>query len=158
VISLIIPTHDDESRLVEALDALIPASMEALIRELIVVDAGSTDATLAIAEDAGAILAASLDDAVERAKGPWLLVLEPRVVLQPGWEEPVRSHIRQRRTAARFRVRGGGLFGPKPVALLVLKEAARGRFAGVGNRLQQGIGRIGKIDGLVEGARGVLRR
>ena len=45
MISLIIPTHNDEARLVEVLDPLVPASMEALIRELIIVDAGSTDAT-----------------------------------------------------------------------------------------------------------------
>ena len=157
MISLIIPTHNDEARLVEVLDPLVPASMEALIRELIIVDAGSTDATLDIAEDAGAIFAASIDEAVKKAKGPWLMFLEPSVSLQRGWEEPVRTHIRTRRTAVRFQVKGVKLFGAKPVAVLILKQAAGGLFGGVGNRLQE-IGRIGKVGRLGGGARGLFRR
>lgn len=159
MISLIVPTHNDEARLVQALDPLVGASMEGLIRELIVIDAGSTDATLEIAEDAGAVIAASLDEAVARAKGPWLLILEPGVILQPGWEAPVRGHISTRATPARIPVKGAGLLGPKPVAVLCLKQAAGGgSLGGVGDRLQQRLGRIGKMDRLGEGALGVLRR
>ncbi len=158
MISLIIPTHNDEARLVQALEPLVGASMEALVRELIVVDAGSTDATLEIAEDAGAVFAASLDEAVKQAKGPWLLILDPRVILQSGWEKPVRGHIGTRKSPARFHIKGAGLFGPKPVAILCLKQTAGGGgLGGVGHRLQQRIG-IGKMDRLGEGALGVFRR
>ena len=53
MISVIIPTFNDEAHLVAVLSPLVPASMEGLIRELIIVDAGSTDATLEIADSGG---------------------------------------------------------------------------------------------------------
>ena len=56
MISVIIPTLNAERCLSETLTALVPAAVDGLIREAIVVDGGSRDRTLAIVEAAGAEL------------------------------------------------------------------------------------------------------
>ena len=57
MISVVIATQDDERTLGQTLAALVPAAVDGLVREVILADAGSTDHTLAIAEDAGARVA-----------------------------------------------------------------------------------------------------
>ena len=158
MISVIIPTFNDEAHLVAVLSPLVPASMEGLIRELIIVDAGSTDATLEIADDAGARIIPSgqggLDQAIALARGPWLLLLDPGVVLEAGWEASVRTHIGTRRGAAEFRRErsDGGLLAavlpPKATAVLVLKQAAQGGtiVRTGGNRLQARVGKARRLD------------
>jgi len=53
VIFVIIPTHNSAAQLSRALAPLAPAAMGGFVKEVIVADAGSTDATLALAEDSG---------------------------------------------------------------------------------------------------------
>lgn len=160
MISVIIPTLNDEARLVGALEPLIPASMEGLVRELVVVDLGSTDATLEIADDAGARIvnaadrASGLTQAVKDARGTWLLFLDPGVTLQAGWEIAVREHLNASRAPALFKLQRkdggflGGLFAPRAMALLVLKQACEGGLLGriVRNGHQLGVGQARRID------------
>lgn len=104
MISVIVATRDSASVLPSCLAALVPAAVSGLVREVIVADAGSTDATLEIAEDAGARVVATIEDAVAGAKGDWLLVLPPSVRLEPGWEGEAALHVDRRRgVAAAFR-------------------------------------------------------
>ncbi len=113
MISVIIPTCDSARVLPACLAALVPAAVSGLVREVIVVDAGSADATLAIAEDAGARLAATVEAAAANAKGEWLLVLPPTVRLEPGWEAEAALHVDRRSgVAAAFRptLEGEGLW------------------------------------------------
>lgn len=136
MISIVIATLNDAHRLTAALSPLVSAAMEGLVRELIVVDGGSDDETLEIADDAGARIIRSQGDAQARlqegvavAKGPWLLLLDPGVRLQAGWESAVSKHIDGRKTPARFRLESGQggwlarLSPPKALALLTLKKA-----------------------------------
>jgi len=90
VISVIIPTLNAEQGLAATLTALVPAAVEGLVREVIVVDGGSTDRTLKIAETSGAeIVRASggrglqLAAGAERARFPWLLFLHADTRLPP---------------------------------------------------------------------------
>ena len=53
MISVIIPTLNAERTLAHTLAALVPAVVEGIVQEAIVVDGGSTDETRAIAEAAG---------------------------------------------------------------------------------------------------------
>ena len=53
MISVIIPTLNAERTLAHALAALVPAVVEGIVQEAILVDGGSTDETCAIAEAAG---------------------------------------------------------------------------------------------------------
>lgn len=94
MITAVIATLNDERRLGLTLAALVPAAVEGLVRELIVADGGSSDATLEIADDAGAAMVADgLAEACHRAKEPWLLVLDPGARLTPGWEAVAHAHM-----------------------------------------------------------------
>lgn len=100
MISVIIPTLNAESRLAPAMTALIPAVVDGLVREVIVVDGGSTDRTLRIAESAGAEVLRSepgrghqLIAGAEAARFPWLLFLHADTMLEPGWEHEAQTFI-----------------------------------------------------------------
>jgi rSAM/selenodomain-associated transferase 2 len=116
MISVVIPTLDAEEGLAATLTALVPAIVEGLLREVIVVDGGSRDRTLRIADAAGVEVVQSargrgtqLATGAERARSPWLLFLHADTVLQRGWEDEIaalieRVDIGQRpATAAAFR-------------------------------------------------------
>lgn len=100
MISAIIPTLNAEASLARTFSALIPAAVEGLVREVIVADGGSTDATLKIVEDAGAAAVVSeagrgqqLRAGIARARFPWLLILHADTVLEPGWEQPASDFM-----------------------------------------------------------------
>jgi GT2 family glycosyltransferase len=94
MISVVIATLNAAGTLPAALSALVPASVSNLVREVVVADAGSTDATLEIVDDAGArLVAGGLEAGLAAAKGPWLLVLAPDTRLAPEWETAARDHI-----------------------------------------------------------------
>lgn len=101
-ISLVIPTLNAEAGLPRCLAALTEGLHEGLIRELIVTDGGSDDATLDVADAAGAVIVTGppsrggqLRRGAEAARGDWLLVIDPDTVLAPGWTRPVHEAIRQ---------------------------------------------------------------
>jgi len=105
MISVIVPTRDSAATLPACLAALVPAAVNALVREVIVADGGSSDATLEIAEDSGAKVVGSIDDAVALAKSDWVMVLSPLARLERGWEAEVKLHIdRHAGKAACFRL------------------------------------------------------
>ncbi|MFW8636340.1 TIGR04283 family arsenosugar biosynthesis glycosyltransferase [Cribrihabitans pelagius] len=117
-LSIVIPTLDAEDELPACLTALMEGLTAGLIRELIVSDGGSADATRRIAAEAGAEWlsgAASRGGQLRRgcaaAKGEWLLVLHADTRLEPGWAAAVSQHLQegQGRPAyfrLRFRSRG----------------------------------------------------
>lgn len=116
MISVVIPTLNSEAELGPALTSLVPAAVDGLVREVIVADGGSSDRTLDIADGAGADIvrastsrSAQLKAGAARARFPWLLFLNPEIVLDPGWEREASVHMervdngRRRNAAASFR-------------------------------------------------------
>jgi rSAM/selenodomain-associated transferase 2 len=116
MISVIIPTLNAERTLAHCLAALVPAVVEGIVQEAIVVDGGSTDETGAIAEAAGTHLLAApagrgrqLEAGAAKARGDWLLFLHADTVLDPGWAEEAQNFIeriesgRRAQAAAFFR-------------------------------------------------------
>jgi glycosyltransferase involved in cell wall biosynthesis len=100
MISVLIATHDDERTLGQTLASLVHAAVEGLVREVILADAGSSDGTLAVADDAGARVVrcdgspeARLAEAVKAARSDWLLILDVAAPAPPGWEEAVASAL-----------------------------------------------------------------
>lgn len=100
MISVIIPTLDSEKGLAATLGALVPAAVEGLVGEVIIIDGGSTDGTAAIADDAGATFIVrtggrghQLAAGARRAKFPWLLFLHADTVLEPGWEREAAAFM-----------------------------------------------------------------
>ena len=116
MLSVVIPTLNAEAGLAATLSALVPAAVDGLVREVVIVDGGSNDSTIAIAEASGARLVRS-----ERGRGvqlgcgaattrfPWLLFLHADTVLEPGWEREAATFIdrvdlgQRRPCAAAFR-------------------------------------------------------
>jgi rSAM/selenodomain-associated transferase 2 len=100
MISVIIPTLNAEATLAATLAALVPAAVDGLIREVVVVDGHSTDRTAAIAEEAGATLiacaggrGAQLKAGAALARFPWLLFLHADTELELGWEREAASFM-----------------------------------------------------------------
>lgn len=100
MISVVIPTLNAEQGLAATLTALVPAAVEGLVREVIVVDGGSTDRTLKIAETSGAEIVRAAEGrgmqlaaGAERARFPWLLFLHADTVLDVGWEREASAFI-----------------------------------------------------------------
>jgi glycosyltransferase involved in cell wall biosynthesis len=100
MISVVIATRNDALTLVQTLASLVPAAVDGLVREVVVADAGSTDDTLAIADDAGARIVrcegppeAQLLAGCKAARADWLLLLEASVSVPHGWEGAAGRHI-----------------------------------------------------------------
>jgi glycosyltransferase involved in cell wall biosynthesis len=94
MISVVIATLNDERRLAETLSALIPAAVDGLVHQVVLADGGSADATLEIAEDAGALIVKGpLSAGIAAAGEPWILVLDAGARLTPGWEPVAYAHI-----------------------------------------------------------------
>jgi rSAM/selenodomain-associated transferase 2 len=100
MISVIIPTLNAEATLAPTLAALVPAAVDGLIREVIVVDGGSGDRTAKIAEESGATLmergggrGPQLRAGADQARFPWLLFLHADTELETGWEREVTGFM-----------------------------------------------------------------
>jgi glycosyltransferase involved in cell wall biosynthesis len=100
MISVILPTCNDEVALAHALAALVPAAADGMVREVIVADAGSEDGTLQVADAAGcrifrggASRGEDLSRAAAIARSDWLLFLSPRAMLEPGWQREAHDFI-----------------------------------------------------------------
>ena len=118
-LSVIIPTLDAGQGLPACLGALVEGLESAVIRELIVSDGGSGDATLQLADAAGAIIVqgapsrgGQLRRGAQVASGDWLLFLHADTVLPPGWPQAVQAQIAKGGPAA-FRL-GFDTRGPMP--------------------------------------------
>lgn len=104
MISVLIETRNDEDALARTLGSLVAAAVEGVVREVIVVDRGSTDHTAVVADHAGCNLIAHGDLAggLKRARGEWILLLEPGARLSDGWIEDVVHHTARLTNPARF--------------------------------------------------------
>lgn len=109
MISVVIPTFDAERTLQQTMAPLVAAAVEGLVRQVVVADGGSTDATLELAEDAGATIVRTargrgvqLAAGCAAAKGDWLLVLHADTELGEGWERAAADHINRQPGKAGF--------------------------------------------------------
>jgi rSAM/selenodomain-associated transferase 2 len=136
MISVVIPTLNAERTLGPTLSALVPAAVDGLIREVVIADGGSTDATCDIADEAGARIVRGqtgrgqqLAAGAREAKGRWLLFLHADTCLGPGWEEEAFHHIQgiertdqpDRAAAFRFRLDDTGLRAGLLQAIVALR-------------------------------------
>lgn len=111
-LSVIIPARNAAAALPGTL-ASLEAGGDALVREVLVVDGGSSDGTAEVARRLGAALVAcppgrgiQLARGAQEAAGSWLLFLHADTRLGPGWAEAVGRFIADpahERAAAYFR-------------------------------------------------------
>ena len=102
MLSAIIATHESERTLVPTLAALVPGVASGLLREVVVADAGSRDATAEVAEIAGCRFMASsealgvrLKAAAAATRAPWLMFLRAGTVPEPGWVSAADKFMEQ---------------------------------------------------------------
>jgi glycosyltransferase involved in cell wall biosynthesis len=102
LITVIIGTDNSARSLVPTLATLVSGAAAGAVREVIVADAGSTDATAEVADMAGcelivskAPLALRLQEAAQRARAKWLMFLRPGVVLDATWIEEACLFVEQ---------------------------------------------------------------
>ena len=104
MISVLIETLNDEERLARTLASLVGASVEGMVRQVIVWDRGSTDGTSEVADAAGCdwVEAGSVSEAAGQAKSDWLLLLEPGALMGAGWTDAAARHCARAEMAATF--------------------------------------------------------
>jgi glycosyltransferase involved in cell wall biosynthesis len=100
MISVVIATHNDEPVIGQTLAALVHAAVDGLVREVILADAGSTDDTLEVADDAGCHVVqgdgppeARIAEACKTARANWLLILEQPLPPPSAWMKAAAEHI-----------------------------------------------------------------
>lgn len=106
MLSVVIPALNAGATLRDCLDGIEGAD------EIIVVDGGSRDGTIPIAEAASArvIVApkgrgSQLRAGGEAARGDWLLFLHADTMLEGGWREAIEAHVGRTTRPACFRLR-----------------------------------------------------
>lgn len=98
MLSVVIATHNSEHQLVPVLSALVQGVTAGILRDVTLVDHGSTDGTATIADAAGCIFLQSVSDVglrlkqgAAQARGSWLLFLSDRSILEEGWAREVAA-------------------------------------------------------------------
>ncbi|TNE35839.1 MAG: glycosyltransferase [Alphaproteobacteria bacterium] len=96
MISVVIPTLNAEATLPRTFAGLYGAALNGLVREVIVSDGGSVDATLKIADAAGAKIiegpkgrGSQLQRGADQATSDWLLFLHADTRLEEGWSQEI---------------------------------------------------------------------
>jgi glycosyltransferase involved in cell wall biosynthesis len=140
MLSAIIATAESERTLVPTLAALVPGVAAGLLREVVVADAGSSDATEEVADIAGCRflssrepLGARLKAAAATTRAPWLMFLRAGTVPEPGWIGTTEHFMRTADMlegagrAAVFQPHSGAdLMRPRLIELMVFLRAALG--------------------------------
>ena len=136
MLSAIIATHESERRLVPTLAALVPGVTCGLLREVVVADAGSRDATAEVADLAGCRFISSNEPLGVRLKAaaaatgtPWLLFLRAGCVPEPGWIEAAERFMQAAGVAERaavFRRIGEAQATALPELLALLRAMLNG--------------------------------
>jgi glycosyltransferase involved in cell wall biosynthesis len=99
MLSIVIATHNCARILGPTLASLVPGAIEGIVSEVIAVDTGSTDDTLAFADAAGCVVvpaaarAAGLRAAATAARARWLMFLRPGFLPEPHWTLAVEQFL-----------------------------------------------------------------
>ncbi|MBD9371241.1 glycosyl transferase [Rhizobium sp. ARZ01] len=104
MLTVIIECQDNEPELAHTLAALVAGAVEGLVKDVIILDHGSSDGSSKVADAAGCSFLTDWDtqDVVRSARGEWLLLLEPGARPLNGWVEAVAEYVSLNKAPARF--------------------------------------------------------
>ena len=87
MLTVIMECHDQEPELAQTLSVLVAGAVEGLVSDVIVLDHGSQDGSSMVADAAGCRFYPQWDmkDVLAKARGEWLLLVEPGARLGHGW-------------------------------------------------------------------------
>ena len=141
MLSVVIATQDSERALLPTLAALVPGALAGVVREVIVADAGSRDATADIADGAGCRVLASngtrgarLKAAADAARAPWLLFLQPGVVPDATWIDETKRFVEESELGGRANAHAAVFRRASATHRPVLVEALDLLWAALGSR------------------------
>ncbi|MGQ4275292.1 glycosyltransferase [Terrihabitans sp. B22-R8] len=100
MISVVIPSLENEDALIGTLSALVPAAADGTVRDVVVVDGSSSERIRKVAEGCGCVYAQGpggragrLAEGIRRAKGAWLLLVEPGGEPDAAWTREARLFV-----------------------------------------------------------------
>lgn len=103
MLTVLMEAGDDAEALARTLASLVGGAVEGVVREVMVFTREASADALRVADHAGCvILEGELDPGLRRAKGDWLLLLEPGARMAEGWTDAVRAHVETSSDPARF--------------------------------------------------------
>jgi hypothetical protein len=145
MLSVIVETADFGDRLPALLACLTSASVEGLVREVLIAGGGPPELLAVLREETGAELAPDLSAALGLARSDRLLVLPAKIRLRPGWLEALARHMRSGGGDALIEGEAGFLQA-KPYGLVLERTAAaalaRPDLKGLRGKLSRGAVRL----------------
>jgi hypothetical protein len=104
MLTVLMECRDQEAELAQTLSILVPAAVEGLVSDVVVLDHGSADGSSRIADAAGCRFHRQwqIKDVLGAARGEWLLLIEPGARIQNGWIDEVMEFIALNKQPARF--------------------------------------------------------
>ena len=111
-LSIVIPTLNAAACLPANAESLLSGVTDGITREMVVSDGGSTDNTVEVAKELGAVIVEGakgrgqqISRGIFTSKAPWVLILHADTRLGDGWVWAVREHInRETGKAGYFRL------------------------------------------------------
>ena len=102
MVTVLMECGDQEEPLARSLAALVPGAVEGLIREVLVIDRGSTDGSARVADAAGCsfLKDTSLEAALAQARSDWIFLMEPGARPLGGWIDRFSDHMTASRRPA----------------------------------------------------------
>ncbi|QLF69550.1 glycosyl transferase [Peteryoungia desertarenae] len=104
MLTVIMECRDQEPELAQTLSILVPAAVEGLVCDVIILDHGSKDGSSAVADAAGCRFYQQWDmkEVLSTVRGEWLLLVEPGARLTQGWIEEVAEYVALNKLPAHF--------------------------------------------------------
>lgn len=104
MLTIIMETRDNEAELVQTLSVLVAGAVEGLVSDVIILDHGSKDGSMRVADAAGCRFCVDWDlgDIVRSARGEWLMLLEPGARPIGRWVDELLEYVSLNRNPARF--------------------------------------------------------
>lgn len=104
MLTIIMETRDHEAELAQTLSVLVAGAVEGLVSDVIILDQGSKDGSMQVADAAGCRFCVdwNLGDILRSARGEWLMLLEPGARPLGRWVDELLEYVSLNKAPARF--------------------------------------------------------